>query len=93
MKVSKTRHLPRKPNYVDCAIGQAIHDIRVEKGLSLRSLANAVSVSYQQIQKYEAGENRITAHRLYQICQLFDVPIESMFAELTSAKRALRSKI
>jgi transcriptional regulator with XRE-family HTH domain len=86
MKVSKTRHLPRKPNDVDFYIGQAIQAIRMQNEMSQRSLGAAIGVSYQQIQKYEAGENRITARRLYEICQLLDAPIEAMFKGLGSSK-------
>jgi len=47
--------------------------------MSQDHLAQQLGVTFQQIQKYEAGKNRMSAARLYEICQVFGVPIASMF--------------
>jgi transcriptional regulator with XRE-family HTH domain len=41
-----------------------------------------LGVTFQQIQKYESGKNRLGAARLYEICLVFDVPIASMFEDI-----------
>jgi transcriptional regulator with XRE-family HTH domain len=45
-------------------------------------LAHELKLSFQQIQKYEHGISRVSAARLYEICQVLDVPIASMFEDL-----------
>jgi transcriptional regulator with XRE-family HTH domain len=45
-------------------------------------LAGELGVTFQQIQKYESGKNRMSAARLYEICQVLSVPIASMFEDI-----------
>jgi transcriptional regulator with XRE-family HTH domain len=45
-------------------------------------LAQQLGVTFQQIQKYERGKNRVSAARLYEICQVLGVPIASMFEDI-----------
>jgi transcriptional regulator with XRE-family HTH domain len=45
-------------------------------------LARQLGVTFQQIQKYEKGVNRVSAARLYEICRVLDVPIASMFEDI-----------
>ena len=47
--------------------------------MSQDALGKASGVSFQQIQKYESGINRVTASRLYEICKVLNVPLSSMF--------------
>jgi transcriptional regulator with XRE-family HTH domain len=51
-------------NDLDRAIGRTLRDARLEAGMSMGALATACEISFQQIQKYERGANRITASRL-----------------------------
>lgn len=50
--------------------------------MSQATLAEQLDISYQQIQRYEAGANRIPATRLHEIAQLFDTPVEWFFDQL-----------
>jgi transcriptional regulator with XRE-family HTH domain len=50
--------------------------------MSQEHLAQQLGVTFQQIQKYEAGKNRMSAARLYEICQVFGVPIASMLEDI-----------
>ena len=52
------------------------------RGMSQSKLGEALNVTFQQVQKYEKGKNRISASRLYQISQTLDVPISYFFDEL-----------
>ncbi len=54
-------------------------------GLTLQTLAKAVGVTYQQLQKYEWGVNRIGASRLFNLSRVLDVPISFFFEDLSPA--------
>ncbi len=54
-------------------------------GLTLQTLAKAVGVTYQQLQKYERGVNRIGASRLFNLSHVLDVPISFFFDDLSPA--------
>ncbi|MFQ6082559.1 MAG: helix-turn-helix domain-containing protein [Candidatus Aminicenantia bacterium] len=56
-------------------LGQKLRKIRKAKGISQMKLAEKVGVSFQQIQKYEKGINKISVERLQQIAQALDTPI------------------
>ena len=51
-------------------------------GLSLEMLGETLGVSYQQLQKYEKGSDRISASRLYQMSQILDVPVSYFFEDM-----------
>ncbi|CAA2161228.1 hypothetical protein MBRA_06388 [Methylobacterium brachiatum] len=63
----------------DRTIGGRIATIRAAQGLSQTSLGAAIGVSFQQVQKYEKGRNRIGAGRLQQIADQLKVPVETFF--------------
>lgn len=60
---------------IDFIIGENIKSLRKEKKLSQTELAKMVGVSFQQIQKYEKGINRVSAARLLIISEILNVPI------------------
>lgn len=70
---------------VDAAIGERIRRRRVELGLTQEQLACKLGLSYQQIQKYERGANRISASRLYALARRLDVAPGYFFADLEIA--------
>jgi len=63
----------RTATEVDVFVGAQLKSLRKSVGLSQTELANQVGVTFQQIQKYERGTNRIGASRLWSLCQVFDV--------------------
>ena len=63
----------RTATEVDVFVGARLKSLRKSVGLSQTELANKVGVTFQQIQKYERGTNRIGASRLWSLCQVFDV--------------------
>ncbi len=81
---------PRKPKSrrsgdeieIDKRIGQRIRERRIVLGLSQTELADGLGITFQQLQKYENGSNRIAAGRLYGCAQLLDVPPEYFFEGL-----------
>ena len=71
---------PKLATDADRMIGSRIAALRAAQGLSQTALGNAIGVSFQQIQKYEKGRNRIGAGRLQTIADLLNVSVETFFA-------------
>jgi transcriptional regulator with XRE-family HTH domain len=69
----------RRPNSADIQIGESIRAHRLILGMSQNDLARRLGVSFQQIQKYEKGMNRVGAGRLPQIAKIFEIPISALF--------------
>ncbi len=68
-----------KPNPVDIQVGSRLRQRRTSLGMTQQYLAAALNLSFQQIQKYERGINRISASRLYQFSQILNVSIGYFF--------------
>src|SRR5262249_40614064 len=64
----------------DAEIGQRVRALRLQRGLSQSELGNLLSVTFQQVQKYEKGANRISAGRLQRIAEVLGVPVAYFFA-------------
>lgn len=65
----------KQPLDVDSYVGIRMRIRRVVKGISQEQLAEMLDISFQQLQKYEKGINRISAGRLYEIAQILEVPV------------------
>jgi transcriptional regulator with XRE-family HTH domain len=66
---------PRSVSSVDKHIGMRIRVRRIERGVSQERLADAIGVTFQQIQKYEKGVNRVAAATLMRIAKALEAPI------------------
>jgi len=75
----------RRPNSADSQVGESIRAHRLAAGLSQGDLAKRLGVSFQQVQKYEKGTNRVGAGRLPQIADMFGVPIGALFKDSVDA--------
>lgn len=64
-------------------IGTQLKIMRLQRGVSQQTLGERLGVSYQQIQKYESGNNRISAARLYQCAKILETPIGRLFPDDT----------
>ncbi len=71
------------PNPIDIHVGARVRLRRHLLGLTLQTLAKAVGVTYQQLQKYERGVNRIGAGRLFNLSHVLDVPVSFFFDDLS----------
>ena len=71
-----------KPNPIDVHVGGRLRIRRVMEGLSQEKLGKLMGLTFQQIQKYEKGTNRVGASRLYEISQILSVPVQFFFDEL-----------
>ena len=63
----------------DIAIAQRLRALRLERGLSQNAIARQTGVSFQQFQKYEKGDNRISAGRLQRIADALGIPITAFY--------------
>ena len=75
----------RSPRPVDVLVGQNIRIGRLQRGLSQTELGARVGVTFQQIQKYEKGANRVGASRIQQIADVLGVPIPTLFDGASTA--------
>jgi transcriptional regulator with XRE-family HTH domain len=73
---------PRKCRETDCHIGRRIRSRRIAAGLSQEQLGAKLGLTFQQVQKYESGTNRVSASRLFDLSNLFGVPLDDFFAGL-----------
>jgi transcriptional regulator with XRE-family HTH domain len=72
----------KQPKPVDAAVGARLRSLRMERGMSQERIGNAVGLTFQQIQKYEKGFNRIGASRLMQFAEVLGVSAASFFEGL-----------
>jgi len=78
--MAKKQQKPKqRATEVDAHVGQRIRQRRTQLGLSQTALGQALGVTFQQVQKYEKGVNRVGSSRLAQIAEVLQVPIESFF--------------
>jgi transcriptional regulator with XRE-family HTH domain len=71
----------KKPNPVDTHVGSRVRLRRMLLGMSQERLGDSMGLTFQQVQKYEKGVNRIGASRLFQISKILDVPVQFFFEE------------
>ena len=72
---------------IDIHVGKRVHQRRTLLGMSQTTLGKAAGLTFQQIQKYERGANRLSASRLYEFARILDVPVEFFFEELSRTDR------
>src|ERR1700687_1655044 len=78
----------RGPDLRDVEVGRRVRALRLERGMSQEKLGDGLGLTFQQVQKYEKGTNRIGAGRLQRISEIFDVPISAFFEVATSNETA-----
>jgi transcriptional regulator with XRE-family HTH domain len=78
----------RSASSIDRRIGQRVRARRLELAMSQETLAELLGVTFQQVQKYEKGVNRIAAGRLYDMAGALGLPIEAFFENFAPAKPA-----
>ena len=76
------------PHPIDVQVGSRVRLRRTLLGLNQTQLGERLGLTFQQIQKYERGVNRISASRLYQMCHILDVPVSYFFDDLDEGASA-----
>ncbi|AWN36499.1 helix-turn-helix domain-containing protein [Methylobacterium radiodurans] len=80
-KSPEPRAKPKQTTEADHSVGSRVALLRSASGMSQTMLADALGISFQQVQKYEAGKNRIGAGRLRAIADRLGVPVSVFFAD------------
>lgn len=70
-------------NQIDVHVGQRVRIRRMELEITQQRLAKEINVTFQQVQKYERGVNRISASKLFRIAELFSVSVDFFFEGLS----------
>jgi len=76
------------PNPVDIHVGSRLRLRRTLLGMSQEKLAEALGLTFQQVQKYEKGTNRIGSSRLFDLSRVLDVPVGYFFEDITDEAAA-----
>lgn len=90
IKMSKKRQ--EKTHPIDVLVGKKIREFRVRHDKSQKALGDEIGLTFQQIQKYESGKNRVSASILFEISKVLKTPVghffhaaDSLFSSLASA--------
>jgi len=78
----RRRQKSDKPNPIDIHVGSRVRSRRTLLGMSQEKLGEAIGLTFQQVQKYERGANRVGASRLYDLSRVLDVPVSYFFEEM-----------
>ncbi len=76
---------------VDIHVGARMRQRRTLLGMSQTNLGKAVGLTFQQIQKYERGSNRMGSSRLFEFAKVLDVPVSHFFEDMPAKTRSARS--
>ena len=82
MSANRSADAQRSPNPVDLHVGGRVRMRRKMLGVSQERLADALGLTFQQVQKYERGANRVSASKLYDIARFLGVPVSYFFEGL-----------
>ena len=84
-RASRGRTPSGRPNPIDVHVGNRVRLRRTLLGMSQERLGEALGLTFQQVQKYERGANRIGASRLFDLSRVLDVPISFFFEDMADA--------
>jgi len=77
----------RRAGAEDIEIGRKIRALRLERGLSQSGLAEGIDLTFQQVQKYEKGTNRVSAGRLQRIADMLNTPVMFFYAGMGASPK------
>jgi transcriptional regulator with XRE-family HTH domain len=78
--------MPKKKNPLDLEVSHRVRAQRLARGMSQEALGKALGVTFQQVQKYEKGTNRMSVGRLMHIAEVLNVSVYSLLGEGSDAK-------
>ena len=83
----------KAPNPVDKYVGSRVRMRRIMLGMSQEKLGDALGLTFQQVQKYEKGTNRIGAGRIQHIAEILDIPVTSFFTSQGQEETTLNETV
>jgi transcriptional regulator with XRE-family HTH domain len=81
------------PDLRDVEVGRRVRMFRLQRGLSQEKLGDALGLTFQQVQKYEKGTNRIGAGRIQHIAEILDIPVTSFFTSQGQEETSLNETV
>jgi len=87
MTEEESAALKRELDQIDKEVGRRLRERRCERGLSQNDLGSLMGISFQQIQKYERGQNRISASSLFLAGKILETPVFRFFEEKARGKQ------
>ncbi|MDA8232124.1 MAG: helix-turn-helix domain-containing protein [Magnetospirillum sp.] len=90
---SRGRTPSGKPNPIDVHVGGRVRLRRTLLGMSQEKLGEALGLTFQQVQKYERGANRIGASRLFDLSRVLDVPVSFFFDDMSGEVEQLSPRL
>lgn len=79
-----------RPDAMDIHVGARLRERRLQLGMTQEQLADSIGLTFQQIQKYERGVNRMGASRLWEVARALDVPLDFFYGHGEAATRSFR---
>jgi len=80
-----------QPHPIDRHVGDRLKFLRVKAGLSQQAIAQKVGVTFQQVQKYEKGSNRVSASRLYEFTRVLGCEVQDFFSGIPDTGKSRTS--
>ncbi len=80
---SSVKNRKRRAGAEDVEIGRKIRALRLERGLSQSGLAEGIGLTFQQVQNYEKGTNRVSAGRLQRIAEMLNTPVTFFYGGMS----------
>ena len=90
--VTESRNSAKRPNPTDVYVGSRVRMRRKMLGLSQEKLGDKLGITFQQIQKYEKGTNRVGASRLQAMATAMEVPVSYFFPDTGQAQGGLQEE-
>ena len=90
---SRGRTPSGKPNPIDVHVGARVRLRRTLLGMSQEKLGELLGLTFQQVQKYERGANRVGASRLFDLSRVLDVPVSFFFDDMTQEVESLSPRL
>src|SRR5216683_1587867 len=81
----RRRRKSDKPDPIDVHVGSRVRLRRTLLGMSQGKLGDALGLTFQQVQKYERGANRVSSSRLFDLTRVLDVPVSYFFDEMSAS--------
>ncbi len=91
--IEKTDREAKHNSPIDVHVGARMRLRRTLMGMSQERLGDALGLTFQQVQKYERGVNRVSASRLYDLARVLDVPISFFYDDMPDAVAAVHGKM
>lgn len=84
--IKDDKYSSKNPDPIDVHVGNHLRTRRTQLGMSQQVLANEIGITFQQVQKYENGSNRVAASRLLRIAYILSVPVSYFYEGISLGK-------